>query len=94
MRERLTPGRLLAGAAARVRNRWARLMGRQAFVLFLADYLRIKPPHIHGFTFESNEEALRYALAYPRKREAQNPYILALEPSEVEPDTAEAAARP
>ena len=59
-------------------------MARQDVVLFLADYLGIKPPHITGFTFRSNKEALRYALAYPRQPDMENPYIQALEPAEVD----------
>ena len=90
---RLTPRRLLASAKARVQNRWSRLMERPAFALFAADYLPIKPAHLHGFTFASNEQGLRYALRCPRRPEPVNPYILALEPSEIDPALTEAAAR-
>lgn len=89
---RLTPRRLLASARARVQNRWSRLMDRPAFALFAADYLPIKPRHLHGFTFESNEQALHYALRCPRRPEPVNPYILALEPSEADPARTETAA--
>ena len=81
---RLTPGRLLAAVRARVHNRWWLTKSRQGFVLFLADYFGIKPPHIHCFTFSSNEEAVRYALTYPRRPEMEDPYIQVLEPSEVD----------
>ena len=91
--ERLTPRRLLASAKARAQNRWSRLMDRPAFALFAADYLPVKPPHLHGFTFASNEQALRYALICPRRREALNPYIQALEPSEFDPAPTESSAR-
>ncbi|HEX8149917.1 MAG TPA: glycosyltransferase [Pyrinomonadaceae bacterium] len=83
LRARLAPSNVVASARARVRNRWAVLKGRQGLVLFLADRLGIRPPHIHCFTFESDEQALRYALSYPRRPEPVNPYILALEPSEL-----------
>lgn len=82
--KRLTPRRVAASARARLSNRWAQLTRRQDFVLFLADYLRIKPPHVHGFTFGSDEEAVRYALLCPRGPEPENPYIQALEPAEVD----------
>jgi len=83
-RARLRPRRLLASAAARSQNILMRLTRRQEVVFFLADYLRIKPPHIHGFTFNDNDEAIRYALSCPRKPEAENPYIQSLEPSEID----------
>lgn len=92
--ERLTPRRLLASAGARAQNRWSRLMERRSFALFAADYLPFKPRHLHGFTFESSEQALRYALRCPRRPEPVNPYILALEPSEADPTLTAAAARP
>ncbi len=85
LRARLAPGNVVASVHARARNKWAYLKSRQGLVLFLADYLGIKPPHIHAFTFENDERALRYALSYPRRPEPVNPYVLALEPSEAEP---------
>ena len=68
-------------------------MERPALALFAADYLPFKPPHLHGFTFASNDQALRYALRCTRRPEPVNPYILALEPSEIDPALAEAATR-
>jgi hypothetical protein len=81
---RLTPRRLLASVSARLHDRWVQLKSRQDFILFSADYLGIKPPHIHGFTFRSNEEAVRYALTYPRRPETENPDLQVLEPSVVD----------
>lgn len=92
--ERLTPRRLLASAEARLRNRWARLTERQAVTLFLADYLRIRPAHIHGFTFGSNDEAIRYALSCTRRPEAENPYLQVLEPSDVDSTLTDQATAP
>ncbi|MFL6230926.1 MAG: glycosyltransferase family 2 protein [Pyrinomonadaceae bacterium] len=83
LRARLAPANVLDSARTRARNRWEVLKRRQGLVLFLADYLGIKPPHVHCFTFESDEKALRYALSCPRRPEPVNPYILALEPSEL-----------
>lgn len=82
LRVRLAPSNVVASARTRARNRWEVLKRRQGLVLFLADYLGIKPPHIHCFTFDGDDEALRYALSCPRRPEPVNPYILALEPSE------------
>jgi hypothetical protein len=67
-------------------------MERRSFALFAADYLPVKPRHLHGFTFESSEQALRYALRCTRRPEPVNPYILALEPSEADPTLNGAAA--
>lgn len=83
LRARLAPANVVASARARVRNRWEVLKRRQGFILFLADYLGIKPPHIHSFAFDSEKKALRYALSYPRRPEPVNPYLLLLEPSEL-----------
>lgn len=81
---RLSPRRLSASARGRVQTRWAQLRQRQDFVLFLADYLGIKPPHIHCFTFPDNDKALHYALTCPREPAPENPHIRMLEPSEVD----------
>jgi hypothetical protein len=85
LRARLAPRTVVVSGRAWARNMWNELKRRQWFVLFLADYLGIKPPHVHCFKFDSEEKALRYALSCPRGPEHENPYILALEPSEVDP---------
>jgi hypothetical protein len=53
-------------------------------VLFLADYLNIKPEHITAFRFASESEALRYALKCPRRATAENEYLAPLQPVEIE----------
>ena len=40
---------------------------RQKAVLFLADRAGIRPRSLHGFAFRTDEEALEYALRYPRR---------------------------
>lgn len=76
---------VLTTARDAARMKWTELKRSSGFTLFLADYLGIRPPHIHCYTFSSNEKAVRYAIAYPRRTEAENPYIVAMNPSEVEP---------
>jgi hypothetical protein len=56
---------------------------RTAAVLFLAKYLNVTPDHICGFEFPNDLEAVRHAIAYPRRPVKSNPYLATLEPVEV-----------
>ncbi len=62
-------------------SRWR---SRPSTVLFLADRLGVTPETITGFAFSNDEQALHYALKYPRRPTDARPYFTALEP-EVEP---------
>lgn len=53
---------------------------RVAGILFLANYLRIAPEHICGFGFVSDQEAVRQALRWPRRRVEINPYLEPMQP--------------
>jgi hypothetical protein len=74
----LSPQRVLASLKFRIVHPVAVFMARQDVVLFLADHFGIKPQHITGFSFRSDEHALRYALTCPRQLDKENPYILDL----------------
>ena len=56
---------------------------RPAFPDVIAGTTNLDPAEaeaaVHGFTFGSNEEAIRYALACPRRPEIENRYIQVLE---------------
>lgn len=67
----------------KLRQEVARRLGTQRAVLFKADYFGIKPRHICGFTFRTNQEALHYAIKFPRDRDPENPFIAAVEPVEI-----------
>ena len=56
---------------------------RAAVLLFLGNYLKIQPPHICGFEFDSDEQALRQILQSPRVRVETNLYLEPLLPVEV-----------
>jgi hypothetical protein len=68
---------------------------RTAAVLFLARYLHVTPDHICGFEFPNDLEAVRHAIAYPRRPVKSNPYLATLEPVEAAagPATTPAHAR-
>lgn len=66
-----------------LRSRYRALRRRQSIVLFLAEYFRVRPEHITGFTFDSDIRALRFALMLPRRRDEENPYLVPLLPREV-----------
>jgi hypothetical protein len=63
-------------------RRWRTAL-RQAVWLFLAERLGIAPPHITGFAFRDDQEALRYALRFPRKQQASPTHLALLEPQEL-----------
>ena len=52
--------------------------------LFLARWLGIAPETLSGFSFRDDDEALRYALRFSRKRTDANPALDVLEPVLVE----------
>ena len=74
------PRRRLRGALA---GPLVRLRHRPAVTLFLADHLGRTPAMITGFPFRDDEQALRYALAYPRRETETNPLLAPMEPEEV-----------
>jgi hypothetical protein len=50
--------------------------------MFLGERLAIAPPHITGFAFRDDEQALRYALRFPRKRQVSHDHLALLDPEE------------
>jgi hypothetical protein len=60
---------------------WIRFKYTQSGVLFQADYLNVKPPHICGFMFRNTKKAKDYMFAYPRVAD-HDPLFLALSPVE------------
>jgi len=63
--------------------RRSRSVARQKVWMFLGERLAIAPPNITGFAFRDDEEALRYALRFPRKRQASHDHLALLDPEEV-----------
>jgi hypothetical protein len=59
-----------------------RSVARQKVWMFLGERLAIAPPHITGFAFRDDEEALRYALRFPRKRQVSHDHLALLDPEE------------
>jgi hypothetical protein len=60
-------------------RRWRSVL-RQTVWMFLGDRLGIAPPHITGFAFRDDDEALRSALRFPRKQQSGFGHLALLEP--------------
>ena len=56
---------------------------RRAVLLFMSNYLKIKPPHICGFEFDTDDQAVRQTLLCPRIPVETNLYLEPLQPAEV-----------
>ncbi|MEA2329711.1 MAG: hypothetical protein QOE68_4670 [Thermoanaerobaculia bacterium] len=63
-------------------RRWRTAL-RQNVWMFLGERLAIAPPHITGFAFRDDEEALRYALRFPRRRQRSTDHLALLDPEEL-----------
>jgi hypothetical protein len=57
---------------------------RQAFLQFLMARARYRPASISGFAFDSDSDALAYALRYPRARQTSARHLELLDPRRVE----------
>jgi glycosyltransferase involved in cell wall biosynthesis len=62
-RLRLVARHIAVGIVARSRAREI----RQKLVLLLADRARIRPRHLNAFAFATDDDALRYAIRFPRR---------------------------
>jgi hypothetical protein len=61
-----------APAVRTLRSRVGGLRRRKSVVLFLASTLGVKPAHITGFTFPTEDEAIEFASRYPRREVAHH----------------------
>jgi hypothetical protein len=59
-----------------------RTVVRQKVWMFLGDRLAIAPPHITGFAFHDDAEALRSALRFPRKQQSSFGHLALLDAQE------------
>jgi hypothetical protein len=56
---------------------------RNEVIMFLIDHFGFVPRSVSGFAFPNDDEALQYALKYPRRPEATARHLALLEPVEV-----------
>jgi hypothetical protein len=57
---------------------------RQCVTMFRADHLGVDPQNITGFSFRSDEHALKYALKYPGRPAATAAHLAIVDPVEID----------
>jgi hypothetical protein len=79
-----SPRSLSRRLASRIKNRLRAAVKYESLVRFLARTGIRKPASLHGFAFRSDEEALPYALKFPRTPDPTSEHLHLMEPRTID----------